>query len=107
DAALAVALDGVGGHRDHGHVLPGFFLAATQLGGGFVAIHHGHLTIHEHEVVAAALQGGESFFAVAHHLHAMTEFLDHAAREHLIGGVVLDDEDARGDGRRSDHRDFR
>ena len=49
-ASLRGAVQRVAGHRDNRRVAVGAFPAA-QGGGRFVAVHLGHLTIHQHRVV--------------------------------------------------------
>ena len=48
-AQVAVAAHGVGRHGQHGQIRPGRVLA--QKPGGGQAVHHGHLHVHQHQVV--------------------------------------------------------
>src|ERR1019366_6765799 len=49
-AALVVALHGVRGHGDDGLVPAGAALTLADRGGGFEAVHLGHLYVHQHQM---------------------------------------------------------
>ena len=54
----------MGGHGDH-RSTPGALLAAAQFPGRFVAIHPGHLAVHQDGVEAIGGERSQSFAAVA------------------------------------------
>jgi hypothetical protein len=97
DAAIAIALHGVGGHGHDDVALSGCFTAAN-FGGCLIAVHHRHLTVHEDDVVSHILDHFDSFRAVGDEIDAATQTLEHAGGNDLIDGVVLDDQHARTNG---------
>ena len=76
EAALAVALHGVGGHGDDDDAAIGR-LGAADLFGGLVAVHHRHLAIHKDEVVAIAGDHIDSFFPVGGEFDGEAQALQH------------------------------
>ena len=90
EAALAITLHRVGGHGDDDDVAIGR-LAAADLFGGLVAVHHGHLAIHENEVVAIGGDHVDGFFSVGGEFDGKAEALEHARGDELIDGVVFDE----------------
>ena len=91
-AALALALDGGGGHRDDGHPVVG--LAVADLAGGGVPVEDRHLHVHEDRVPATLGPGVHPGAAVVDDAVLVAQELQDAARDHLVHRVVLDDEDA-------------
>ncbi len=91
DAAFAIGLHGVGGHGDDDGVAAGRF-GAADLFGGLVAVHDGHLAIHENEVVAIGGDHIDGFLAVGGEFDGKTEALQHPRRDELVDGVVFDEE---------------
>ena len=67
--------------------------------GGFHAVHHGHLRIHQDEGVGLAAEGGEGFAAVDGEVGGVAEVAQLEERDLLVHGVVLGDEDAHAGGR--------
>ena len=72
--------------------IPGF--PFTQLVGGLKAVEHGHLAIHQDQVIRLRLDRLQRLFAVAGGVRLQVEFVQHAADD--LGGntVVLGDQDA-------------
>ena len=91
DAALAIGLHSVSSHGDDDGVAAGR-LGAADLFGGLIAIHHGHLAIHENEVVAIGGDHIDGFLAVGGEFDVKTEALQHPRRDELVDGVVFDEE---------------
>ncbi len=60
---LAIAVHGVGGHRDDGQEVPAR-LAADQAR-GFQAVEHGHLDVHQYKVVRGAREAAAISFSSA------------------------------------------
>ena len=60
EAAFAVAVKSVGGEGDDG----GMGVGAANGGGGFEAVHAGHLTVHEDKVVGEGEGHGDGLEAV-------------------------------------------
>ena len=97
EAALAIALHRVGGHGDDDDVTTGR-LSAADLFGGLVAVHDGHLAIHEDEVVAIGGDHVDCFLSVGGEFYFEAETLERAGGDELVDGVVFDEEDARRNG---------
>ena len=60
-----------------------------------VAVQLRHLAIHQHRVVVAAAEHGDRVGSRRGDVASVAEALDHPQRHLLIGGVVVDDQDAR------------
>jgi len=88
-----LAREGVGRHGYDGGVLFSAF-ALADLRGRLVAVHLGHLHVHQDGVVVP--EGGllERLRAVFHHVDAVAEPFQHLERDHLVYGVVLGHEHA-------------
>jgi hypothetical protein len=93
-ATLTISLHGVGGHGDDDDVAI-WRLGAADLFGGLVAVHNGHLAIHEDEVVVIGGNHVDGFLAVRGEFDGEAEALKHAGRDELIDGVVFDEKDPR------------
>jgi len=59
-----------------------------------VAIHLGHLAVHEDAIVGDASHRLDGFEPVRHHVNTAAALLQHAGREPLIDRVVFGDEDS-------------
>src|SRR6266516_6801601 len=88
EAPLALALEGVGRHRDDRYMPPAS-LVVPDLTAGFVTVHLGHLAVHQHSVVVAAADQRHRLTAGSRDVRAETEALNHSHRDLLVGGVVL------------------
>ena len=69
--------------------------------GGFVAVHDGHLDVHEDDVRTGLVGGGglevvEGFFAVPYCTYGETELFDGFECNLLVDGVVLNHEHVHG-----------
>jgi hypothetical protein len=94
EAVLAVALHGVGGHRDDARALagrPALHDATRRL----EAIHIRHLHVHRHHVVDLALDRLDRLEAVAGHVGPVAELLEQPHREPLVHHIVLGEADAQ------------
>ena len=91
DADIGVADQRVGGQRDDRQTLrlPADLFPLPDLARRFIAVHHRHLAVHQHDVVAAALHRGQRFLAVGHDVEFATERLQHVARDELVDAVVF------------------
>ena len=69
-AALAIALHGVGRQRDDRHVAAAFSLALANRPERLEAVHLGHLQVHQDDVEAGCLERGEGRAAVRGDDHA-------------------------------------
>ncbi len=65
--SLAIALHGVGRHRDDRHVGAGRPFARADGFGRLEAVHLGHLHVHQHHVEGFALDALDRFSAVLRH----------------------------------------
>ena len=63
--------------------------AVANLGGGFVTIHFGHLTIHQHQVIRNAAQSFKRLPAVGHCVGAIAQLLQLPHRHLLIHDVIF------------------
>ena len=93
DAVLLFALEGVGGEGDD---LEGVLLVAEFAAGG-VAVHHGHLHVHEDEVIGLARVPGfeglvQAQFAVLGDVDGGALLLEDHRDEALVVGTVFDKE---------------
>ena len=93
EAALAIGLHRVGGHGDHRQV--GEAGVGPQQARGSLAVHHGHLHVHEHHVVAFALQGVERLLAMRSHVYRKTGIAQQLHGDELVQLVVLDQQHRR------------
>ena len=92
EAGLAVAVHRVGGHGDDARLT---LEVLADPPGGLEAVHLGHLHVHEDDVVGVAADGLEGLEAVEGVVGAVAEALEDQEDELLVGGVVLDGEDAQ------------
>src|SRR5215204_251411 len=90
--SLPITLHGVGGHGYYRGVTDGP-LATPDLGRGLVAVHLGHLNVHEHRLVRDIREGLDGLPRVVHRVYPEARPLEHPCRHHLVYGVVLDEED--------------
>ncbi|MGA1994360.1 MAG: hypothetical protein ABSH45_01160 [Bryobacteraceae bacterium] len=90
---LAGALEGFGGHGDDGRVPAGRFGAADRAGSG-VAIHFGHVAIHEDQRIGEKADHPDGFVAVGGDVDAEAELFEQAHGDLLIDGVIFRDQDA-------------
>jgi hypothetical protein len=67
--------------------------AAADFGGGFIAVHFGHLAIHEDDVVGLVEEGGEGFAAAGGGIGLAAEIAEEGGEDAAVDGVVIDDED--------------
>ena len=92
EAALALALQRGGGHRDDRHPLAGGLVRA-DLPGRVEAVEPRHPAVHEHHGVPVRpgqpLDGGDP---VVGEVDGAAQVLQQAGRDHLVDRVVLDDE---------------
>lgn len=95
EKGLAAVGEGVGGDGDDAGLAGGGELGAERAGGGG-AVHPGHLDIHEHEIEGRGAEGGEGREAVGRVGGEVAEFLEHAAENFLVNGIVLGDKDPGG-----------
>ena len=95
EAALPVALHGVGGHRHDGGARMAGGLALADARGGLEAAHHRHLHVHQDDVEVAAGVEGEGLLAVVGHLDLVTQFAQQAQREGAVDRVVLGQQHAQ------------
>lgn len=91
EANVAVPLHGVGGHRDD----PDAGALRAQAAGGFVAVHLGHLAVHEDDVVGLAFEGFEDLKAVGGAVRLNADFQKLADGDFLIHGIVFGEKDSR------------
>jgi len=98
-AQIAIALEGIGGEGDDARGAGGI-LAAADFAGGFVAVHLGHLDVHQDEIVGLGVASSDGLVAVAGDIRAVTKALKEADGDLLVDGVVFDEEDGEGDFRR-------
>ncbi len=66
-----ILLEGVGGHGQNGDGGKRLVLQLTDAGGGLIAVHHGHLHVHQHQLVVAGfgfLQHIQRNLAVLRHI---------------------------------------
>ncbi len=90
-AGFAVALQRVGGNRDHGQAALAAHLAlvAPDLAGGRKAVHHRHLAIHQHRIPAAFVHGAQRFLAVFRAACFEAQAFQHRAGDFDVDRVVL------------------
>jgi hypothetical protein len=69
------------------------FFEGTDGRGGFETVHFGHLDVHEGDIKTMQRCGDERFPAVECGGNDVIAFRKHAARNHLVHGVVLEEED--------------
>src|SRR5918994_967114 len=86
--SLPIPLHGVGGHGYYRGVTDGP-LATPDLGRGLVAVHLGHLNVHEHRPVRDIREGLDGLPPVVHGVYPVARSLEHPYRHHLVYGVVL------------------
>src|ERR1019366_1131056 len=91
EAPLAVAIHRVGRHRDHRCAVVAVF-AAAQLGGRLIAVHFGHLAVHQDRVVALPGERLYGLASVTDDVDAAAAAFEHADGDDLIDGTVLGDE---------------
>jgi hypothetical protein len=78
------------GERDDGDArIQARHLTFADLTRGHVAIDVRHLAIHEHGIVAVASEQGERSGPVVGDVDAMTELLEQAPPDELIGAIVF------------------
>jgi hypothetical protein len=95
EAAFAVAGHCVGGqcHDRQARASSGR-LALAPLAGGVEPVEHGHLHIHDHQVVGLRFQRGQGLLTVCGTCNLRAERDQHLARDQLIDRVVVHQEDA-------------
>jgi len=71
-ASLLVALDRVGCHGDDRQVPAGVLFSSPYGGGGLEPIHLRHLHVHQHDIEAFLIEGGEGFALVGRHRHPVS-----------------------------------
>src|ERR1700736_5282949 len=64
-------------------------LAPPDLARRLIAVHHGHLTVHENEVIAPAFPGDDGFLTVVNNIDFKSEPFKYAASNLLIDSIVL------------------
>jgi hypothetical protein len=87
---LTIACHGIGGHGDDREMRTRLFLRPDQPS-RFESVELRHLTIHKHQWILMPTDGRERFHAVAGHIHAVPELLQHLQRDLLIHRIVVDD----------------
>ena len=75
-AALAITLHGMGGHRHNRDTRRGVLLARPNRLRGFQTVHTGHLNIHQDHIKRLPPQGSQSFGAILHHGHGMATLFE-------------------------------
>ncbi len=93
-AALPIALDGVGSHRDDRDVPACPPLSLADAGRRLEAIHLGHLHVHQDQVEGLLLPGGEGLLAIAGDVHRVPALLQEDGRQRLVDEVVLHQQDS-------------
>ncbi len=83
---------GIGRESDDGYAARAGF-ARADLARRLIAVHHGHLAIHQNEVMAAAFPGGNGLCAVAHDIDLEAHALQTAAGHFLVDRVILGKQD--------------
>jgi hypothetical protein len=68
----------------------------TNLPGGAEAVHFWHLHVHQDDIYRLLFQGGNDFVAGVGDTGDVTQSLQHAQGNFLVGGVVFGEEDAAG-----------
>ncbi len=91
DAFLAVPLHGIGGHRYDEKWLP---IGLAYRTGGGVTVHHGHLAVHQDEIVILLSGCGQGLRTVLRRIRAVAELLQLHQRHLPVHGIVLGQQDA-------------
>ena len=88
-AAIPVALHGVGGHGDDRRPGPAVGLAVPNRPGRLEAIHDRHLNIHQHDVERFAIHRRKRLLPVTNNGHMVSQFLQHSDGHPLVDRIVL------------------
>jgi len=97
ETVFEVAFEGVGVHGHDGDVGAGEFLALANEARGLVAVHVGHLDVHEDEVEVAGLPGLDGEKSVGGDGDGEAAFFQEADGEGLIDAIVFGKEDSGGE----------
>jgi hypothetical protein len=89
EAALAIALHGVGRHGDDGHMFARLPLALSQQPRGGEAVQLRHLHVHQHEVEGFAGECVQRFAAVVRNDGVVAQAFEQLERDLLVDGTVL------------------
>lgn len=98
-AFITIALHGMSGEGDDMNGLGAWaefsagFFSASDLEGSFIAVHFGHLTIHEDDIVRDALEGFEDFEAVGDGFGGVAEGAELGESDLLIDAIIFSDQD--------------
>jgi hypothetical protein len=90
-AQFAIAFHGIGGHGDDRQVptLCRLAFLTAQLPGGGIAIHAGHLAVHQDGIIMPLCYCGQRFISVTDHIHAIAQLVQHAGGHALVDRVVF------------------
>jgi hypothetical protein len=78
-AALAVALHGMGGHSDNRQALACVSFSDPDGGGRLESVHFRHLYVHQHHIKVFFIEGGQGFAPVSRYRDMVSLFLQNAA----------------------------
>ena len=91
-AALAVTAHGMGGHRQYRQV--GKTRVCTHLLGGGKAIQHGHLQIHQHQVVMVFADFLDCLLAIDSHIGVQPDLLQKGQCHHAVEFDIVHQQNA-------------
>jgi hypothetical protein len=80
-------------HRQDREAGSGRLLPRADRGGRLEAVHLRHLDIHQDDIEALPLQGGQRLTAVGGEEGRVPRLLEEGHHQALVDGIVLDDED--------------
>ncbi|MNP21974.1 hypothetical protein D3C76_1146170 [compost metagenome] len=91
---FAVALHGIGGHRNYWQLCKAWLFADLARGG--IAVHDRHVAVHQHTVEAAVdRQDVQRFLAMPGQAQRYTHALQQLTRKLLVHFVVFDQQKSR------------
>jgi hypothetical protein len=95
-AAFLIALDRVGSHGNYRYTVAIVFgnFAQPDFGGGGVAIHPGHLAIHQYDIEMVAGHSFHGAFAVRDDFGSVSEAVDGLNHHQLVDGIVVRNQDS-------------
>ena len=83
------------GHGDDRHVGTGRLLQEADLPGGLMAVHYGHLHVHQDDVVAALLAGIDRRQSVSDDGYRVAGAFQQPDDEPLVDKIILGGEEAK------------
>ncbi len=97
-AAFPISTHRVGGQRDDGkrQVRTTLLFLDSDAARRFIAVHNGHLAVHEYEIVIIGKRSLDAFGAVHSDIHLAADALEHGLNDEQIHRVVFDDEHVGG-----------